>query len=832
MAGTYLEIMGVRYGEAVQMGGMDVVLEISPMGEALPAEELHAVLTVGLIGHGNSGTAPQDTLVPLYDADGARVYDAAAAAVFVRAPGVSGFDPETLPYGTPIAWRGFGGELLGTYTLSAVERVGPHAVAITAQSPERSLSGRTARGGMYTGQPLPEVLHEIVGDAVRISVSSEYSYYPVYGWLPYRSPADGGALESLRQLLQASAATLRRCADGALLVAGLDMDPAELIPSARLGKAGRRGLPEGWSAVQLSTYAYEADMLQDPETLYRGAVPAAQLTSPGGAALNGYLLLFDRPVVPGSLSAQGCTVLEAHPNYAVLSGSPDAELLGIPYTSTQGTRLRQNPAAVGEVRIKGISGNTLITAATADSLLRRLGEYYFDSYAVSGQLLLRAERPGGRIQVVDSAGIPRVGWLTRVRLRPGARNILADYELRAGFSLSPPDVPLRCVDVIRESGDYVIPWVCDLPGALAAGAYTFAAAGQSWSFSATAVSGSGLRLVFDGTTVRVWSPDPAQFVASFPAAPGSGGTALSFSAVRAVRAVLIGGGVGGEAGQRGEDGQTPTHHDNTYTEDYHTIYYYDPDAEEQAASVGGDPGRGGSPGPVALQTLSVDSGDVLALTVGAAGVGGTAEVAATAGSPSTLEVGGVVYSSADGGALAAGYPCPLQGVLYAKAGAPGVKGAPGGRTSTTDLWGFCGTGCPGLRLDGSNGAAGGAALNPELGRLPTGTGYVAAGGGGGGDAYGASGSPGSDARTYLVDGYTFYYAEGGAGGGGANAAPPPDAEQPGDGGGGGNGGGGGGNGGGARVRRSGYFASKGAAGPGGAGSRGGNAASGAILLYF
>lgn len=328
----------------------------------------------------------------------------------------------------------------------------------------------------------------------------------------------------------------------------------------------------------------------------------------------------------------------------------------------------------------------------------------------------------------------------------------------------------------------------------------------------------------------------------------SSGTWTVPSGVDLIRIVLIGGGTGGQGGYDGENGMGSND------------MYFDSEAEyrtrraagyrigTQQAAQGGAAGQPGDPGRYAIYDKSVNAGEVITLSIGAGGAGGSRNGGSgSAGGDTTASstsVGSV--SSASGIVSDTGFYDAIGGQTYATANSPGVRGGNGGLTDTYNLSAYLGgNGLAGESVEGYSGGAGG---NGKTYKLPTGYTFVdydsyASGGGGGGAAYGSNGGAGVSAyvtQITVLDEYHPYYLLSGKGGNGANASPFPQASY-GCGGRGGNGGGGAGNCGGCW----GYYSynaedncrvvdagETGAVGQGGQGSAGGQGGNGCVIIYY
>ena len=129
--------------------------------------------------------------------------------------------------------------------------------------------------------------------------------------------------------------------------------------------------------------------------------------------------------------------------------------------------------------------------------------------------------------------------------------------------------------------------------------------------------------------------------------------------------VLISGGSGGLAGEAGNTGSSS----NNATASAKGGSSYTPGGK---GGKGGAGGLGGSGGKVVSGDITVTPGDVLHISVGTGGGAGED------GTDTTLTVGEIVYSSADGASSAIGYTDTTTGETFAATGDSGENGGNGG----------------------------------------------------------------------------------------------------------------------------------------------------------
>ena len=176
----------------------------------------------------------------------------------------------------------------------------------------------------------------------------------------------------------------------------------------------------------------------------------------------------------------------------------------------------------------------------------------------------------------------------------------------------------------------------------------------------------------------------------------------------------------GQGGQGGGGGYNGTSGDNS------------------SGGEGGLPGEGGTPGKLYIANISVTPGQTYAVTIGAAGTAGAANVTGTAGGETTFGS----YSSANGTIPENGYYDTFTQKTYCVQGEYGIPGGDGGRSGTSD-WTYG----ENVTYNGQTWYGG------RCGRPTSTTSHTYSGGGGGGAAYGADGEEGgTGASGYGGDG--------------------------------------------------------------------------------
>lgn len=307
------------------------------------------------------------------------------------------------------------------------------------------------------------------------------------------------------------------------------------------------------------------------------------------------------------------------------------------------------------------------------------------------------------------------------------------------------------------------------------------------------------------------------------------GTFTVPSGVTLLKIAAIGGGQGGQGGFNGSRGNGTSSQVQQVTGGGTRRWEY---KTSQVAASGGQGGSAGDPGKVYVAEVTVTPGQVLTVTVGQGGTGGSANGGWGAdGTPSTVTGTGVDISS-DNGLVTAGYFDVIGQTYYASPGEAGQRGGDGGLADGGGSGNNGADGLPGESIGTASGGAGGIgaiAQQPEGESVFIYDRFRGSGGGGGGAAVGANGSDGTNGFASISE------VDGGNGGNGATATAPSQPTY-GNGGTGGNGGGGGGNAGLVQWQ----FAldmpnpryTLGIPGNGGSGSAGASGGDGCVIIYY
>lgn len=356
-------------------------------------------------------------------------------------------------YADPVLVR-HDGELLGKFYFESAERVAPTLYRISATSEAGLLANSRHYGGIYTGEPLEEVLADIIGGAVEYTLDPRLEGIPVYGWLPVATRRD-----NLHQLLFAEGAVPSKDTAGALHITVLEDGAASVIPDNRVMLSGSVAYNTPASQALISEHAYAAYAADEEKTLFDGEVAAELLTTPKGQNVTGALVLFDGPM--HDLAVENGTILESGVNYAVLGPSSDCQLTGKAYTHTvrviAATPPGQSRAMAGQSEnIVTVEEATLVSLANSENVAARVAGYYGSVKTLTAGLVVGTERPGDRVSLSDAFGDTTDGFISSMTMDL-SHTLTAQAEILSGYVPGDYGNYYTHVEIITAEEDFVVP---------------------------------------------------------------------------------------------------------------------------------------------------------------------------------------------------------------------------------------------------------------------------------------------------------------------------------------------------------------------------------------
>ena len=344
-----------------------------------------------------------------------------------------------LPNNTPIiVYRG--GEIKARFVSSGVSRIGPITYQLTGRSPMGALTGMVHTGGIYTGQPVEEVVKEICGNIPSL-IKSVYAGVKLYGWLPYADGKERSARDNLAQVLFAIGAYLRTDLNGVLRIEPLWDGTASLIDVDRSYTGGTVKYDAPISAVTVTEHQYVA------------GTEAKELFS--GTAQNGDIITFSEPM--HSLSATGFTILESGANYAKISAGAGA-LTGKAYIHN--TRLITQLVTAGAVEnIKSVTDATLVSLVNSYAVAKRLADYYRCRETITNDIVSGHEKPGHVVSVYHPYDKKMVSACIQSLDTTMSATLKSSMDALVGFTPAQPEAAEYLDErvVLTGSGEFQIP---------------------------------------------------------------------------------------------------------------------------------------------------------------------------------------------------------------------------------------------------------------------------------------------------------------------------------------------------------------------------------------
>lgn len=305
----------------------------------------------------------------------------------------------TLPFGTPV-WHYRDGRLVYKFYVKEIIRNSKIEFELSCVSVIGLLDKSSHVGGVYTGQPVSEVLAEIIGNIAEYTVDPDVAIEKVFGYLPYQSRR-----ENLHQLLFAHNISILRNENGDMRFSYLrtENNPPE-IDADRIYTDGNVEYPPLATEVTIIEHSYQYYENEDPVTLYDNTSSAP--------AKHKRIIFSTAPIyVPSLVTTDSLSIEVAHPNFAVVSGV--GTLVGIPYYDNQSSISKENPR-FGEEYSVAINDATLVNILNSENVSNRIMSYYSSSKIVKADIKVIDEMVGRRYTFLDAFQERVTGYLHKM----------------------------------------------------------------------------------------------------------------------------------------------------------------------------------------------------------------------------------------------------------------------------------------------------------------------------------------------------------------------------------------------------------------------------------
>lgn len=353
-------------------------------------------------------------------------------------------------YGAEVFYH-HGDDLIGKFYLENIKRKGKNEYQFNCVSGVGLLLTDYHYGGVYTGQTMAEVVADIIHGIVPYTLDAELGATPLYGWLPKATRRN-----NLRDVLFAVGGQIRKDTAGQINIVPMSAGtPYEIVPDEMyIGGSVTGGNPA--SAVQITEHAYIALPTDDPVTLFDGEAAADTIVTPNGRTVAGVLVEFGEPV--HDLTATNTTILESGANYAVLSQSPAATLVGLRYTHTERIISRRGSAAASP-NVVPSSACKLVNLLNAENVADRVMAYYGAAKSIEADLVVTSQKPGDAVSFTDPFGDATQGYIQSLDITM-SHILKARATLIAGYIPTASGNYYQHVVIITADQTFTVPAEC------------------------------------------------------------------------------------------------------------------------------------------------------------------------------------------------------------------------------------------------------------------------------------------------------------------------------------------------------------------------------------
>lgn len=437
------------------------------------------------------------------------------------------------------------GRRVGVYYLQTVERVGSAAYTLSALSALGRLITMRHVGGIYTGQTVAEVVHQICGP-VEVMIESVYASRKLYGYLPYSNPdtrtGNGrSARDNLSQVLFAIGASLGTDENGVMRVEKLWDGVSAMITADQINE-------DSCSTV------YETPVSAVEITEHQWVKSGVDVSLFDGTAEEGTLVTFSDPAY--DLIGSGVTVRESGANYAILSAGTGT-LTGKSYNHL--TRIVRRTVTDGvEENVVSVSDATLVSLTNSVDVAKRMADYYRHRETIRVDVEPGTERAGRVVQIFHPWDKKMVQACVESRETVISGILNSQTSALVGFTPAQPESAeyFDVVEILTGSGEWEVPpdvtvYTRVLIGGAQGGWSGLPGGRAEESRIETGTTMGGARYAF-----RDYTDGGA---GGTPGAPGAGGKVLTETVFNAVPGEKIpySCGKGGKGGIYSADGSVP-----------------------------------------------------------------------------------------------------------------------------------------------------------------------------------------------------------------------------------------------------------------------------------
>lgn len=274
----------------------------------------------------------------------------------------------------------FNGELIGNFYLKNGARKNKTDYHMDAHDAVGVLDGNEFAGGIYTGQPVSEVLEKIFeNEDFNYLLDESFSDIPLYGYIPYTTKRN--ALVYICFAIGAIADTSNY--DGIVIYPQENALSGEFLPDEVFSGVTLEH-SDIVTGIRLTVHTYKKS--NEAQELYNDT-------------LNGTAeIIFSEPY--HSLDIAGGIIGQHGDNYAYITGTGgNVTLTGKRYNHLTTSILKENPDIVFNKNIREVTDATLVYSGNAQQVLDRVYAYYQRAENVVGDVLIGTKKLGQKVKI-------------------------------------------------------------------------------------------------------------------------------------------------------------------------------------------------------------------------------------------------------------------------------------------------------------------------------------------------------------------------------------------------------------------------------------------------
>lgn len=358
---------------------------------------------------------------------------------------------QTYKYGD-IAFCYHEDNMIGKFRIDSVKRTGKYEYKLACISDVGLLATSYHYGGLYTGQPVSSVLFDIIGNIIPYKLDESLASVPVYGLLRKKTRRD-----NLRDLLFAIGGQLGKDSDGTLTISPMIEKTPYEIATEKFYQSGSATDGTPATEVRITEHSFIALGTDSEEVLYDGESAAEDMITPLGVSVVGILVEFQEPM--HDLMISNATIIESGVNYAVISGSPHAKLIGKKYSHTERILSRRDSENKNAPNVIVSNACMLVNLMNSENVVDRLWNYYSSAQTVKCGMVLSTQKVGDNVRFKNVFDEITTGYIANMDLTLSSI-VKAETTIIANCNPSGSGNYYQHVAIISESGEWIVPAEC------------------------------------------------------------------------------------------------------------------------------------------------------------------------------------------------------------------------------------------------------------------------------------------------------------------------------------------------------------------------------------